>query len=445
MRSGLRFLVAAAFGASLLASTASAAGPALDQNWRTSVARAMGALPTITTRHFHASVSTTSGSGPPISWFNLGGNAINSPTKLIAGPDGNVWFIYDLNNGFGKISPSGAVTWWNWDNAGDNVNRYVTDLAAGPDGNIWLTLNPGYPYVPSILKVTPAGVFTDYTSGGYFGASAITAGPDGNMWFTDGQYVGKITMGGQITEYATLPSNDDLGNIVAGPDGDLWGTDTGQNRIAQISTSGTLLKLYQLPSDRDRGPESIVVGPDHNLWLTEVAADIVGKLTTGGTLTEYPSWPANGTGGFAYAGDSGITVGPDGNIWFTQCAGGAIAKITTAGVVTEYVHDAGLQCPNGIAAGSDGNIWFADEGTGKVGYVSPDWAPPPVQCVVPKVIGKELAAAKRAVRAAKCSVGKVKKAASRKPRGKVISQTPKPGAKRAENAKVNLVVSKGKQ
>jgi streptogramin lyase len=417
MRAGFRLLVAATLGSVLLVSNASAA----EHGVKAHVSRAE--------------------TGPPITQFSVGDTTTNSPTKIVEGPDGNIWFIADNGNGYGYITPDGVVANWTWDNASDGVNRNVDGLAAGPDGNVWYTLCTGSPYVPSIAKVSPAGVFTDYTPntpGHFFQGGCpygITAGQDGNMWFTDANYVGKITTGGQITEYDVLPSNDILYHIVAGPDGNLWATESAHDLVAQISTSGVLVHLYQLPSER--GPAGIIVGPDHNLWFTEPSADMVAKLTTSGALTEYP------TGAFMAEGDDGITVGPDGNIWFTQCAAGDVAKITTGGVVTEYLTDRGLQCPNGIAAGSDGNIWFADETTGMIDRVSPNWVL--VQCVVPKLVGKKLAAARAAVKAANCAVGKVTKKASKKKSGVVISQTPKPGGKLAKLAKVNLVVSKGKK
>ena len=64
-------------------------------------------------------------------------------------------------------------------------------------------------------------------------------------------------------------------------------------------------------------------------------------------------------------------------------------------------------------------------------------------CVVPKVVGKSLQKAKLAIKKAFCSVGKVKRVASSKPKGKVISQKPKRGKRLRQHAKVNLVVSKG--
>jgi PASTA domain-containing protein/List-Bact-rpt repeat protein len=69
-----------------------------------------------------------------------------------------------------------------------------------------------------------------------------------------------------------------------------------------------------------------------------------------------------------------------------------------------------------------------------------------VLCVVPKVKGKKLRAAKRALRKAHCSAGKVTTAFSRSvKKGRVISQKPKPGKKLAAGSKVKLKVSKGKK
>src|SRR5262249_51516062 len=69
--------------------------------------------------------------------------------------------------------------------------------------------------------------------------------------------------------------------------------------------------------------------------------------------------------------------------------------------------------------------------------------PPPSRCVVPKVKGKTLLAAKRAIKRAHCSVGKVTRAYSaRVTKGRVISQKPRPGRKLAAGSKVALRVSK---
>jgi hypothetical protein len=67
-------------------------------------------------------------------------------------------------------------------------------------------------------------------------------------------------------------------------------------------------------------------------------------------------------------------------------------------------------------------------------------------CTVPAVKGKSLTAARRAIRAHDCRVGKVTHAFSSKvKRGDVISQKPRPHKRLAHGAKVDLVVSKGKK
>jgi hypothetical protein len=65
-------------------------------------------------------------------------------------------------------------------------------------------------------------------------------------------------------------------------------------------------------------------------------------------------------------------------------------------------------------------------------------------CVAPNVTGKTLAAAKRAIRAAGCAVGKVARRAATAKKGRVVAQSPKAGTTRPRGAKVSLVVSRGK-
>jgi beta-lactam-binding protein with PASTA domain len=67
-------------------------------------------------------------------------------------------------------------------------------------------------------------------------------------------------------------------------------------------------------------------------------------------------------------------------------------------------------------------------------------------CVVPKVKGKRLKAAKHALKTHHCRLGKVRHAFSKKvKKGHVISQKPKPHKRLKHKAKVNLVVSKGRR
>jgi hypothetical protein len=66
------------------------------------------------------------------------------------------------------------------------------------------------------------------------------------------------------------------------------------------------------------------------------------------------------------------------------------------------------------------------------------------KCVVPKLTGKTLRAAKHSIRTHHCAPGKITHASSRTiKKGRVISQKPKPGSRLKHGARVNLAVSKG--
>jgi hypothetical protein len=67
---------------------------------------------------------------------------------------------------------------------------------------------------------------------------------------------------------------------------------------------------------------------------------------------------------------------------------------------------------------------------------------PSPSCVVPRLRGKTLAAAKRALKKAHCAIGKVTKRVSKKRPGRVISQSRRPGRKLRNGAKVGVVLAR---
>jgi beta-lactam-binding protein with PASTA domain len=60
---------------------------------------------------------------------------------------------------------------------------------------------------------------------------------------------------------------------------------------------------------------------------------------------------------------------------------------------------------------------------------------------VPRVIGMRLARARARIRRARCSVGRVRRARSRRV-GRVIRQSPGPGTRLARGGRVSLVVGR---
>jgi len=67
-----------------------------------------------------------------------------------------------------------------------------------------------------------------------------------------------------------------------------------------------------------------------------------------------------------------------------------------------------------------------------------------LKCIVPNGIGKPLAKAKVRIVRAYCRVGRVTRVASRKRKGTVVGESPRPGKRLKKGAKVSLKVSRGR-
>ena len=274
------------------------------------------------------------------------------PGKIVASPDGNLWFTVGVRatttseRGIGRMTTSGSYVDFPIEDASV---AGINDLATGPDGNLWFTQSDIDGGHASINRMTPAGVLTRFPLPGGGFPLGITGGPDGNVWFTllEATQIGRITPGGVITLFSLSGVATPLA-ITAGPDGNLWFT-AGLNRIGRITTSG-VFDLWPTAGN----PRDITAGPDGNLWFTEFQNNI-GRITPQGVVTEFPVPEP----GFE------IVTGADGNLWFTR--GFWLGRITTSGVVTE------VQLPEpafSLTAGADGNLWFTETGVGRIGRLS---------------------------------------------------------------------------
>jgi streptogramin lyase len=296
-----------------------------------------------------------------ISEFSEGLSPNSQPEDIVAGPDGNVWFIDgDLNGAIGRITPTGAITLFS---KGLNAESTPVKIVAGPDGNLWFTDRGSFSAPKAIGQITPSGTITLFTAG--LGANTrprdIVVGSDGNLWFTangTSPAIGTITPDGMISTFS-LPGPPR--EITIGPDGNPWFTYAGASpaigRVAQ-GEGKTTITLFSAGLNPSSEPEDIIVGPDGNLWFVDESESIpaIGRVEPSGTITEFNAGLSSG------ASPNSIVVGPDENLWFTDL-GGAIGRITPGGSITQF--SGGLNeksAPFDIVAGPDGNLWFTDLG-----------------------------------------------------------------------------------
>ena len=160
-------------------------------------------------------------------------------------------------------------------------------------------------------------------------------------------------------------------------------------------------------------------------WSLEsgvVECPTVGECVAGGSYTD-------GSGHRAF-----VAIEKNG-VWGSAVEVPGTAVLNSGGIAAAY----SVSC---AAAGecAAGGSYF-DGSNHNQAFVVDSTAP----CVVPKVVGKTLAAAKKALIAAYCGVGKITKVSSKLKKGRVVAQKPKPGKHLKNGAKVALKVSKGKK
>ena len=330
----------------------------------------------LTVSRSYRSQHLMSGAEEPISaqWgFSLGGQE-----TLVKQPDGSMVLtdgsgaqtIFASNGSGGFISPPGdanltlsstpcktGATEYKLKNSAANTSTCFSVPSEGA-GEVWTpSIAEGPVATDTVTYAYKTTKSAEYSLPEKSGGQQITTGPDGNLWVAEQESnkIAKMTTSGSITEYS-LPSGSWPHGITSGPDGNLWFTDNGSNKIGKITTAGVVTE-YAQPAESYPGP--IVTGSDGNLWFTEWKRNKIVKITTSGTATEY-SVPAGSS-------PWGITAGPDGNLWFANESTRKIGKITTSGTITEYSLPAGSY-PDEITSGPDGNLWFTTEN--KIGKIT---------------------------------------------------------------------------
>jgi uncharacterized delta-60 repeat protein len=325
-------------------------------------------------------------------------------------------------------------------------------------------------------------VFTDFGFGDVVNALSIQ--PDG-----------KIIAAG-IAKSSSSRDAGEFGVARYNPDGGLDASFDGDGRVLTAFTALTdsAVDVIVQPDGK------IVVGgvanfswepphhPDYALarynadGSLDAGFDGDGKVTTTGTYTEDVALQADGKillagrqvlrynrdgsldssfgagGKLPDAGVSALLLQPDAKIIAVGGSRGdfSIARLHPSGQVDhsfgaaltdfgpgtdDFASAAALQPDRKIVVAGSSSVRGQGANLALARYLNPA----PQQCVVPNVRGKTLLIARRSVARRRCAVGRVKrKRSTRVKKGRVISQSRRPGLRLLVGSRVNLVVSRGR-
>src|SRR3569833_2106257 len=179
-------------------------------------------------------------------------------------------------------------------------------------------------------------------------AIAVLCGALMAAFFLDGRPRGEH----RFSQFALIDRASSPTFIVDGPDGALWLTEQRANKIGRITLGGEISE-YPIPTPAS-APYSITVGEDGNLWFIEAMANKIGRISQSGAVREFATSTPN-------SGLIGITAGADGAIRFFENSANRIGRIDRDGRITEFPLPTPNTHPRMIAMGSDGNVWFTEE------------------------------------------------------------------------------------
>jgi uncharacterized delta-60 repeat protein len=315
-------------------------------------------------------------------------------------------------------------------------------------------------------KIVAVGQTRANPSGGDSDFAVVRYNPNGTL---DTTFAG----GGRvITSFTSV--GDGAGAVVIQPDAKILVVGAGNNgpqttpgfAVARYNPDGSLDASFdgdgKVLSDFGAG-SSVALQPDGKIL---VAGGALARYNANGSLDT--SFGTNGKLVPTTYYPRQVLLQPDrdivvvGTVWNTpprqngdftvvrlRPSGAEDARFGSAGHVVTDIGSNSDDYPETAALQSDRRIVVAG-GTRSVVNGPMDFAvvrylnPAPRVCRVPNVRGKTLRAARSKLRKARCKVGKVRRRPSSTiRRGRVISQSPRPGSTLPNGGKVNLVLSRG--
>src|SRR5262245_26972023 len=123
-------------------------------------------------------VTQASASGPALIEYAVPTSA-SFPERIVAGPDGALWFTEGAGDKIGRVSTAGSVTEYTI----PTVDASPNGITSGPDGALWFTEGGGN---GAIGRITTSGSITEYPIPSLVisGPISIASGSDGALWFT---------------------------------------------------------------------------------------------------------------------------------------------------------------------------------------------------------------------------------------------------------------------
>lgn len=190
-----------------------------------------------------------------------------SPFAIALGSDGALWFTESFPGRIGRLTTSGQLRTFY---AGSSPSYIV----AGPDGNLW------YERQSIIYKVTTSGKITRVRAVFEMGGGGPWSA-DQHLWFysVKTRSIAEMATSGNIVNTFAVPENCFPSWLTGGPENSLWYVDASNNCVARMTLSGKF-SVVSTYSHKQSALfiAQMVVGKTGFLWFTETGNNGLGWI-----------------------------------------------------------------------------------------------------------------------------------------------------------------------
>lgn len=285
--------------------------------------------------------------------------------KIVAGPDGNVWFTIEGTKDVAKITPAGVITEYELPGIEDPIG-----IAPGPEGRLWVAATGK---ATSFLPSDPKGTEQTFNSALINAEANLVLGPDGNFWVASNEKVAKFSpsnFNGTIKEVpltGTLAAKD---IDVAGPLIVIADGTGGNKRIVTFTTAGV-----QKDFTTTGGSQGVAGAPSGQIGFSQQTQtpEQVGLISPPGPVQEFT----------LNEDPFGVAYGSDGAFWVVRSAKDGVARVSSTGQMTLIGGMPAGSMPRQIGAGPGNTMWVTIPKAGEPGIARITGLEPPLPPVTP--------------------------------------------------------------
>jgi virginiamycin B lyase len=174
--------------------------------------------------------------GGNVTGFTLGGSAEEEMDGIAYGADGALWFTLassglegDPGDAIGRLEADGNFTRRPLPDKQGHPSRIV----AGPDGDLWFSEEVG----DRIGRLSPGGQIKEFTLPPGVSPTGLTVS-GGQVWFSSAHKVGRVARDGQISEWR-IAGAVEITDIAPDPPAGVWLADGGAGVLRRFSPGGS--------------------------------------------------------------------------------------------------------------------------------------------------------------------------------------------------------------